>query len=150
MQEFNFSQKQSQTLKSEVFVTPTMVLEKLKEENASIALIGASNDNSKYGNKIYRDLRNKGYNVTPINPKEDTIEGDKAYTSIEMMEKLPDIANFVVPPPIAMKIAQHIVNLGIKHLWFQPGSESTELENWLTNTDGIKYLINACIMVETR
>ena len=51
-----------------------MVLEKLKEENASIALIGASNDRSKYGNKIYRDLRNKGYNVTPINPKEDTIE----------------------------------------------------------------------------
>ena len=96
MQEINFSQKQSQTLKSEVFVTSTMVLEKLKEENASIALIGASNDRSKYGNKIYRDLRNKGYNVTPINPKEDTIEGDKAYTSIEMMEKLPDIANFVV------------------------------------------------------
>ena len=59
-------------------------------------------------------------------------------------------ANFVVPPPIAIKIAQHIVDLGIKHLWFQPGSESTELENWLKNTDGIKYLINACIMVETR
>ena len=127
-----------------------MVLEKLKDENASIALIGASNDRNKYGNKIYRDLRKKGYKVTPINPKEDTIEGDKAYTSIEMMEKLPDIANFVVPPPISMKIAQNIVDLGIKHLWFQPGSESNELENWLKNTDGIKYLINACIMVETR
>ena len=46
-----------------------MVLEKLKEENASIALIGASNDRTKYGNKIYRDLRKKGYNVTPIIPK---------------------------------------------------------------------------------
>ena len=127
-----------------------MVLEKLKDENASIALIGASNDRNKYGNKIYRDLRKKGYKVTPINPKEATIEGDKAYTSIEMMEKLPDIANFVVPPLISMKIAQHIVDLGIKHLWFQPGSESNELESWLKNTDGIKYLINACIMVETR
>ena len=77
-----------------------MVLEKLKEENTSIALIGASNDRNKYGNKIYRDLRNKGYNVTPINPKEDKIEGDRAYTSVEEMEKLPDITNFVVPPPI--------------------------------------------------
>ena len=66
------------------------------------------------------------------------------------MNELPDIANFVVPPPIAMKIAQNITNLGIKHLWFQPGSESKELENWLKNTDGIEYLINACIMVETR
>ena len=127
-----------------------MVLEKLKEENTSIALIGASNDRSKYGNKIYRDLRNKGYNVTPINPKEEKIEGDRAYTSIEEMKELPDIANFVVPPPVAIKIAQNITNLGIKHLWFQPGSESKELENWLKNTDGIEYLINACIMIETR
>ena len=127
-----------------------MVLEKLKEENTSIALIGASNDRSKYGNKIYRDLRNKGYNVTPINPKEEKIEGDRAYSSIEEMKELPDIANFVVPPPVAIRIAQNITNLGIKHLWFQPGSESKELEDWLKNTDGIEYLINACIMVETR
>ena len=69
---------------------------------------------------------------------------------IEQMDKLPDIANFVVPPHIAINIAKHIANLGIKHLWFQPGSESDELENWLKNTNEIKYLINSCIMVETR
>ena len=127
-----------------------MVLKKLKERNATIALIGASNNKNKYGNRIYLDLRSKGYHVIPINPKEELIEGDKAYRTIEEMETLPDIANFVVPPPIAMKIAQHIADLGIKHLWFQPGSESDELEDWLKNTDGIKYLINSCIMVETR
>ena len=127
-----------------------MVLEKLKEENTVIALIGASNDKQKYGNKIYCDLRSKGYNVVPINPKEKLIEGDKAYASIEEMESLPDIANFVVPPPVAKKITPHISELGIKHLWFQPGSESMELEAWLKNTEGIKYLINSCIMVETR
>ena len=117
-----------------------MVLEKLKEENTVIALIGASNDKQKYGNKIYCDLRSKGYNVVPINPKEKLIEGDKAYASIEEMESLPDIANFVVPPPVAMKITPHISELGIKHLWFQPGSESKELEIWLKNTEGIKSL----------
>ncbi|HJM16892.1 MAG TPA: CoA-binding protein [Candidatus Poseidoniia archaeon] len=127
-----------------------MVLQKLKEKNASIALIGASNDKNKFGNKIYLNLKNKGFNVTPINPKENTIEGDKAYISIEKMSELPDIANFVVPPDIAMEIAQHIVRLGVKHLWFQPGSESNELEEWLKNTDGIKYLINSCIMIETK
>ena len=127
-----------------------MVLEKLKEENTVIALIGASNDKQKYGNKIYCDLRSKGYNVVPINPKEKLIEGDKAYASIEEMESLPDIANFVVPPQVAMKITPHIYELGIKHLWFQPGSESKELETWLKSNEGIKYLINSCIMVETR
>ena len=128
----------------------TMVLEKLKEKDTVIALIGASNDKKKYGNKIYRDLRDKGYNVIPINPKEDLIEGDKAYSSIENMERLPDIANFVVPPSISMKIAKHAFNLGVKHLWFQPGSESKDLEKWLLDEKEIKYLVNSCIMVETR
>ena len=127
-----------------------MVLQKLEQENIKIALVGASNDRSKFGNRIYRDLRSKGYNVVPINPKEENIEGDKAYTSIQMMEELPDIVNLVVPPPIAMKVAQNAVELGVEYLWFQPGSESDELENWLKDTDGIKYLINVCIMVETR
>ena len=127
-----------------------MVLQKLEEENVKIALVGASNDKSKFGNQIYLDLKNKGYNVVPVNPKDEKIEGDKAYTSIQMMKELPDIVNFVVPPPIAIKVAQNAVELGIEYLWFQPGSESDEIEYWLKNTDGIKYLINACIMVETR
>ena len=127
-----------------------MVLQKLEQENVKIALIGASNDKSKFGNRIYRDLKSKGYNVTPINPKDKEIEGDRAYSSIQMMEELPDIVNFVVPPPIAMKVAQNAVEVGVEYLWFQPGSESVELEKWLKEIDGIKYLINACIMVETR
>ena len=127
-----------------------MVLQKLKEQNTRIALIGASNDPSKFGNRIYRNLRNKGYNIIPINPKEKKIEGDKAYASIDMMNSLPDIINFVVPPQIAIKVAQKAIDLGITHLWFQPGSESDELEELLRKNHGIKYLINSCIMVETR
>mgnify|MGYP000338321727 CR=1 FL=1 len=46
-----------------------MVLEKLKSENVKIALVGASNDKGKFGNKIYLDLKLKGYDVIPINPK---------------------------------------------------------------------------------
>ena len=127
-----------------------MVLQKLKQKNVRIALVGASNNHHKFGNRIYRDLRSKGYDVIPVNPKGKQIEGDRAYSSIEMMEELPDIVNFVVPPPIAMKVAQEAVELGIEHLWFQPGSESDELETWLESTNGIKYLVNSCIMVETR
>ena len=127
-----------------------MVLQKLKERNTRIALIGASNNPSKFGNQIYRNLRNKGYHIIPINPKENEIEGDKAYASIDMMDKLPDIVNFVVPPQIAIKVAQKAIDLGITHLWFQPGSESDELEELLRENRDIKYLINSCIMVETR
>jgi hypothetical protein len=127
-----------------------MVLQKMKEKNTRIALVGASNDSSKFGNRIYLDLRKKGYHVFPINPKESKIEGDKAYASIDMMDSLPDIVNFVVPPQIAIKVAQKAIDLGITHLWFQPGSESDELEELLIKNHDIKYLINSCIMVETR
>jgi len=127
-----------------------MVLQKLKEQNTRIALIGASNDSSKFGNQIYLNLRNKGYHIIPINPKEKKIEGDKAYASIDMMDSLPDIVNFVVPPQIAIKVAQKAIDLGITHLWFQPGSESDELEQLLKENHNIKYLINSCIMVETK
>ena len=127
-----------------------MVLQKLEQKNVRIALVGASNNHHKFGNRIYLDLRSKGYDVVPVNPKDKQIEGDRAYASIGMMEELPNIVNFVVPPPIAMKVAQEAVELGIKHLWFQPGSESDKLETWLKGTNGIKYLINSCIMVETR
>ena len=127
-----------------------MVLQKLKQKNVRIALVGASNEPHKFGNRIYLELRSKGYDIVPINPKDKLIEGDRAYASIGMMEELPDIVNFVVPPPIAMKVAQEAVELGIEHLWFQPGSESNELETWLKGTNGIKYLVNSCIMVETR
>jgi len=127
-----------------------MVLQKLKQKNVRIALVGASNNRHKFGNRIYLDLRSKGYDVVPVNPKDKPIEGDQAYASIGMIEELPDIVNFVVPPPVAMKVAQEAVELGIKHLWFQPGSESNELETWLEGTNRIKYLVNSCIMVETR
>ena len=127
-----------------------MVLQKMKEQNVRIALIGASNDSSKFGNQIYLDLRNKEYHIIPINPKENEIEGDKAYASIDMMDSLPDIVNFVVPPQITIKVAQKAIDLGITHLWFQPGSESDELEELLRENHDIKYLINSCIMVETR
>jgi|TARA_Y100000294_G_scaffold100173_1_gene92999 hypothetical protein len=127
-----------------------MVLQKMKGKNTRIALVGASNDSSKFGNRIYLDLRKKGYNVFPINPRESKIEGDKAYASIDVMDNLPDIVNFVVPPKIAIKIAQKAIDLGITHLWFQPGSESDELEQLLRESHGIKYLMNSCIMVETK
>ncbi len=125
-----------------------MVLEKLKSENVKIALVGASNDKEKFGNKIYLDLKLKGYEVIPINPKEKFIEGDETCSSLNKMEKLPDIVNFVVPPSIAIIVAKEAVELGIKYLWFQPGSESNELENWLKSSNEIKYLINSCIMVK--
>ncbi|MCH2447538.1 MAG: CoA-binding protein [Candidatus Thermoplasmatota archaeon] len=126
-----------------------MVLEALQRPGVRIALVGASNDPTKFGNRIFRDLRRKGYIVWPVNPREPEIEGVAACADLESLSGTPDIVNFVVPPPVALAVAKQAVALGIRRLWFQPGSESEELKVWLTEQEGVSALTDACIMVQS-
>jgi acyl-CoA synthetase (NDP forming) len=85
------------------------LIDSLKDKNNLIALVGASNDRKKYGNKILLDLLSKNYNVVPINQKEDNIAGLKAYTKVQDLPSRPSIINFVVPPEIGLDITKELV-----------------------------------------
>jgi predicted CoA-binding protein len=124
------------------------MLELIRDKKIKIALIGASNDNLKFGYKIYKDLLSKGYDVTPINPKEIMIEGIRSIQNIELMTKSPDIIDFVIPPKVALEEAKKLQRNGYNNFWFQPGSESNELIDYLKTTN-LNYLVNECIMDET-
>ena len=126
-----------------------MVLEALQRPGVRIALVGASNDPTKFGNRIFRDLRAKGYTVWPDHPRDPEIEGVAACADLEARPGTPDIVNFVVPPPVALAVAKQAVALGIRRLWFQPGSESDELKAWITDQEGVSALTDACIMVQS-
>ena len=65
-----------------------------------VAVIGASNDRQKFGNKAVRAFRHQGYDVIPINPHESAVEGLKAYRSVLDVPGPIDIATFYVPPEI--------------------------------------------------
>ena len=93
----------------------------------SIAIIGASNNREKYGNKAVRAYLHKGYTVYPVNPKEETIEGLKAYKSVLDIPGSVDIASFYVLPQIGLKVIEEVAQKGIKEAFFNPGSESDEL-----------------------
>ena len=125
------------------------MIDSLKDKNNLIALVGASNDRNKYGNKILLDLLSKNYNVVPINQKEDTIAGLKAYTKVQDLPSRPSIINFVVPPEIGLDITKELVEEGYNHFWYQPGAESEDLTNLLTQKNR-DFIDNKCIMVVTR
>tara|TARA_Y100000590_G_scaffold120403_2_gene137872 strand:- start:6335 stop:6712 length:378 start_codon:yes stop_codon:yes gene_type:complete len=125
------------------------MLKLVRNKAIKIALIGASNDKSKFGYKIYNNLLNKGYDVTPINPKKITIDGVTSLSSVNEMKESPDIIDFVVPPLVAFSEAKRLSTQGYNNFWFQPGSESEELTNYLDNLK-INYLTNECIMTETK
>jgi len=125
------------------------LIDSLKDKDNLIALIGASNDKNKYGNKILLDLLAKNYNVVPINHKEDSIAGLKAYSKVQDLPSRPSIINFVVPPEVGLNITKELVEEGYNHFWYQPGAESENLTNLLTQEDK-DFIDDKCIMVVTR
>ncbi|MSP19079.1 MAG: CoA-binding protein [Bdellovibrionales bacterium] len=94
----------------------------------TIAIIGASQDRNKFGNKAVRVFADKGYTVYPIHPKLAEIEGHKVYSSIlKVPEKEFDMVSFYLPPQLGMKVIEEVAKVKCKEVWFNPGSESDEL-----------------------
>jgi predicted CoA-binding protein len=93
----------------------------------SVAVIGASHDRRKYGNKAVRAYLESGYTVFPINPREATIEGLKTYPSLTALPEHVDFVSLYVPPAIGLKLLPEIAAKQPRELWLNPGSESEDL-----------------------
>ncbi len=113
-----------------------------------IAIVGASESEQKYGNKILKDLLSKGFEVFPVNPKGITIEGIKSFRTLEELPKDVELLVFVIPPEKGLEEVQKAVSIGYKRFWFQPGAGSKEIESFLRSSNS-EYSIGKCIMIET-
>lgn len=121
----------------------------LVEPDTSVAVVGATDNPSKYGFVIYRDLKRKGYRVYPVNPNRAEVDGDKAYPSLAELPETPTIVNVVVPPRVTMRILKSCLELGLMNVWLQPGAESPDAIAFLQEHE-FNYLAHACIMIESR
>src|ERR1041385_6873326 len=90
----------------------------------TVAIIGASNNRAKFGNKAVRALVRQGYTVFPVNPKEREIEGLTAYPGIRDLPVRPQMVSIYLPPPVLLKILPDIAARGCDELWLNPGTES--------------------------
>lgn len=93
----------------------------------TIAIIGASGDRQKFGNKAVRAFRQQGYQVYPVNPKEAEIEGLPAFKSIADVPVRPQSVSVYLPPPLLLKVLPAIAARGCDELWLNPGTESAEV-----------------------
>ena len=89
-----------------------------------VAVIGASSDRNKFGNRAVRAFRQQGYTVIPINPHEDEIEGLKAYRSVLDVPGVIDMASFYIPPDVGEQVMGEVAKKGIAEVWLNPGAES--------------------------
>ena len=90
----------------------------------TIAIVGASNNRSKFGNKAVRAFLQQGYTVFPVNPKEESIEGLPSFKSITDVPVRPRMVSVYLPPQVLLKVLPDIASKGCDELWLNPGTES--------------------------
>ena len=93
----------------------------------TVAVIGASANRQKYGNKAVRAFKARGYTVWPVNPHAASIEGMRAYRSVAELPATPDMITVYVPPAIGLTLIDDLARVGADEVWLNPGSESDEL-----------------------
>lgn len=93
----------------------------------TIAIIGASNDRNKFGNKAVRAFALQGYQVFPVNPREASVEGWPAFPVIAAVPVRPQLISVYLPPPVLLKVLPDIAAKGCDELWLNPGTESEEV-----------------------
>ena len=114
----------------------------------SFAVIGVTNNQDKYGYKIFKRLNELNKTVYGISPIYKDIEGTPAFPNLTVVNKTIDVAVFVVSPKYGYDYVKECVDLGIHHIWLQPGTYDEQLIS-LIKEAGINYYQN-CVLVESQ
>ena len=112
----------------------------------TLAIVGVSRSGKKFGNSVFRDLKEKGYEVFPVNPEAETLEGVRCYPKISSIENSPDGAVLITPPEQTEKVVQDALAAGVKHIWMQQGAESIKAIE-LAENGGASVVSGECIMM---
>ncbi|KAJ2452780.1 hypothetical protein EV183_002678 [Coemansia sp. RSA 2336] len=119
------------------------------------AVVGASANKTKFGNRVLCWYMEHGLPVMPVNPVARQIEGLSCAKSLSDMEGAGDRATMratsvsvITPPSVSESVLREAAGLGVQHLWFQPGSEPPNMTA-LAKELGVQVIGNgACILKE--
>jgi uncharacterized protein len=94
----------------------------------TIAVVGASSDRRKYGNRAVRAYAGRGYAVFPIHPRKSTIEGLPVYRSVLEVPVLElDRVSLYLPAEQALPVLEDIARKPVREVWFNPGADSAQV-----------------------
>ncbi len=121
----------------------------LTDPETTIAVVGATDDPAKFGGRIYRDLKAKGFRVLAVNPGREMVDGDPCYPSLASLPEAPTIVDFVVSPRVGLEMLRECLALGLKRVWLQPGAEDDAVVGFAA-AHGFVFRAHDCIMVHAR
>lgn len=110
------------------------------------AVVGATGNKEKFGCKIYKHLLKSGYEVYPVNPGLEEIDGAKCYAKLADLPVLPEVVNIVVPSKIALEVVKEAAEKGVKTVWLQPGSDKPAVVQ--AAKEAGMNVIEACVLTE--
>ena len=110
------------------------------------AIVGATSNTKKYGYRVFKDLKSRGYEVYPVNPNLKELGGTKCYPDLAGIPVKVDVVDFVVPPEVTEKILKECKQLGLDRIWLQPGSES-EAAIAYCHDNNLKVVHDVCVML---
>jgi len=111
-----------------------------------IAVVGVSRKKTKFGNAIYKELKQKGYDVFPVNPHITTFEGDTCYPDLLSLPEKVDAMIINVSPAQTEKVVREAKEAGIKRVWLQQGSQSEAAVKYCEE-NGIDCVSNECVLM---
>jgi len=90
------------------------------------AVVGASTNREKYGNKVLRCYQQDNRPVHPVNPGATEVEGLRAYPDLASLPGSVHGVSVITPPAVTEKVVEEAAAAGIHHIWMQPGAENPE------------------------
>jgi hypothetical protein len=111
-----------------------------------LAVVGCSRSGKKFGNVIFKELRSKGYELTPIHPEAEAIQGVPCATSLAELSAPVDGVVVVVPPKQTVQVVKDAAAASIKRVWMQQGAESPEAIDFCKE-NGLSAVHHHCVLM---
>lgn len=111
-----------------------------------IALVGVSRNPKKFGYTVFKELKEKGMKIVPVNPEADEIQGEKSYRNVTSLPS--DVKGIIVltKKDQTASVVKEAVAKGIKEIWIQQMADSKEAMGELKGS-GINYITGECILM---
>lgn len=122
-------------------------IKEILRQSETIAVVGLSDDPSKVSHMVSAAMQAKGYKIIPVNPKADTILGEKAYATLADVPVPIDIVNVFRRPEHTPPIAEEAAAVKAKTLWLQLGIANDEAAK-IASDAGLNVIMDRCIKVE--
>lgn len=111
-----------------------------------IAVIGMSRSGKKYGNLAVKELVSKGYEIFPVHPEAQEIDGMKCYPDLKSLNGRVDGVWISIPPQKVDAVLEDAAEIGLKNIWLQQGAWSPEVQKTIDRLN-LPVISKKCILM---